>query len=94
MGNYFRLISYLNQVKTETVIRVLLGLGIVACGFSQALFLAKAVTAVMEKQSLQNTMIWFAADLFALILRALLIRLQESFLKRFAAKIKANIRQQ
>lgn len=94
MGAYFRLISYLGQAKKETLIRILLGLGIVACGFAQAFFLAQAVTAFIQKDSLSLIMKWLLLDAVALGLRAFLLRLQEVFLKLFAAKLKTIIRDQ
>lgn len=94
MGAYIRLISILGQAKKETLIRILLGLGIVACGFSQAFFLAQAVTAYMNREPVEIIIKWLLFDAVALGLRAVLLRIQEAFLKVFAAKLKTEIRGQ
>lgn len=54
MNQFFRLVYFLKYAKKETAIRILLGLGIVGCQFSQTWFLAKMVIAVCEKRNMKE----------------------------------------
>ena len=94
MNDFFRLVKFLKYAKKETVIRILLGLGIVAAQFSQTWFLAEMVIAVCEKREMKEILLCFLAEFLSLFIRAGLLKYQEYFLKKYAAKVKNEIRSQ
>ena len=94
MNQFFRLVYFLKYAKKETAIRILLGLGIVGAQFSQTWFLAKMVIAVCGKRNMKEILICFLAEFLSLFIRAGLIKYQEYFLKKYAAKVKNEIRSQ
>ena len=94
MNQFFRLVYFLKYAKKETAIRILLGLGIVGAQFSQTWFLAKMVIAVCEKRDMKEILLCFLAEFLSLFIRASLIKYQEYFLKKYAAKVKNEIRSQ
>ena len=94
MNQFFRLVYFLKYAKKETAIRILLGLGIVGAQFSQTWFLAKMVIAVCEKRNMKEILLCFLAEFLSLFIRAGLIKYQEYFLKKYAAKVKNEIRSQ
>ena len=94
MNQFFRLVYFLKYAKKETAIRILLGLGIVGAQFSQTWFLAKMVIAVCEKRDMKEILLCFLAEFLSLFIRASLIKYQEYFLKKYAAKVKNEIRGQ
>lgn len=94
MNHFFRLVYFLKYAKKETAIRILLGLGIVIAQFSQTWFLAEMVIAVCERQSAERILLYFAAEFLSLFIRAGLMKYQEYFLKKYAAKVKNEIRSQ
>ena len=94
MNQFFRLVYFLKYAKKETAIRILLGLGIVGAQFFQTWFLAKMVIAVCEKRNMKEILLCFLAEFLSLFIRAGLIKYQEYFLKKYAAKVKNEIRSQ
>lgn len=94
MNQFFRLVYFLKYAKKETAIRILLGLGIVGAQFSQTWFLAKMVIAVCEIRNVKEILMCFLAEFLSFFIRAGLIKYQEYFLKKYAAKVKNEIRSQ
>lgn len=94
MGQFFRLAYFLKYAKKETLVRILLGLGIVAAQFSQAWFLSEMVIAVCDHNNMSHILLFFAAEIFSLITKAYLLKYQEYFLKKYSAKVKNVIRGQ
>ena len=94
MNQFFRLVYFLKYAKKETAIRILLGLGIVGAQFSQTWFLAKMVIAVCEIRNVKEILVCFLAEFLSFFIRAGLIKYQEYFLKKYAAKVKNVIRSQ
>lgn len=92
MGKYIRLIEFLKKTPGEVAIKIILGLSMVACSFIQAFCLAKGVTAVFDKKQLSTVFGYLAVCLLALLARSFLVRYQEGYAKKMAAKVKAVIR--
>ncbi len=69
-----------------------IGLSMVACSFIQAFCLAKGVTAVFDGEELSLVLRYLAICLIALLFRCFLVRYQEGYGKKMAAKVKAIIR--
>lgn len=84
----------MKYAKKETAIRILLGLGIVGAQFSQTWFLAKMVIVVYEIRNVKEILMCFLAEFLSFFIRAGLIKYQEYFLKKYAVKVKNEIRSQ
>lgn len=92
MGKYIRLIEFLKKIPGDVAVKIILGLSMVACSFIQAFCLAKGVTAVFDKKQLSAVLGYLAVCLLALLFRSFLVRYQEGYAKKMAAKVKAVIR--
>lgn len=92
MGKYIRLITFLQQAKKETLIKILISAVIIGCSFTQAFFLAGGVAAVLDGDPVKRAGIYFLGVLAALIVRAGFVRYQEGYVKKMAAKLKKEIR--
>lgn len=92
MGKYLRLIEFLKKVPTEVCVRTAIALSMVACSFLQAFFLAKGVAAVIGNGDMREVLRCLAICMAALAARCLLVRYQEGYVKKMAAKVKAVIR--
>lgn len=92
MGKYIRLLSFLKQAKKETAVKTGISLAVVAASFAQALLLARAVTKVFDRAPSLQVILCFLACLLVLLLRAYLLRCQEGYTKKMAAKVKGLIR--
>ena len=91
MRKYIRLVSFLGDIPWETAGKVLLAQLITAAGFIQAFCLAWGVTAVFDGRW-SSVLLYLTVCLAALLIRALLVRYQEGYTKKMAAKVKAVIR--
>ena len=92
MGKYIRLITFLGKAKKETAVKTTISLAVVALSFTQAFFLAQGVSAVFAQEELQTVFTWFLLCLAALLARAWILRFQEGYTKKMAAKVKSVIR--
>lgn len=92
MVKYLRLIQFLKYVKKETGGKIIIGLAVVLCSFMQAYFVARGVTLVFQKEMENNILIMFLCAIGALVVRVLLLRYQEGYVKRFSAQVKGIIR--
>ncbi|QIB68071.1 ABC transporter ATP-binding protein [Aminipila butyrica] len=93
MGMYLRLASFLKTTPKEALIKVWIGLSIVATGFLQAFMIAGAITAIFERKSYLEIIPYIVGALLAIMAKAFLMRYQEGFVKKMGAKVKGNIRQ-
>ncbi|MBE6035869.1 MAG: ABC transporter ATP-binding protein [Clostridiales bacterium] len=93
MRTYLRLASFLKTAPKETILKVLIGLFIVAAGFLQAFMIAGVIAAVFDRRPYQEMIPYIAGVLFAILFKVFWIRYQEGFVKKMGAKIKGNIRQ-
>lgn len=92
MSSYIRLLSFLNSFKKEVVIKILIGLGMIAMSFLQVFMIAKGITAAFDKKSMYTVLLCLLVALSAIIVRSFLLRYQEGYTKQMAAKVKTKIR--
>lgn len=92
MSKYAKLIGFLRAVPAEVCEKILLGLTITALGFAQAWFVARAITVLIGGRAVSDALLFLLGALWALLLRMVLVRLQEGFSKKMGAKVKAVIR--
>ncbi|WP_053956663.1 ABC transporter ATP-binding protein [Inediibacterium massiliense] len=92
-GNYLRLVTFLKQAKKETLCKVFLGLSIIALNFMQAMLLAKGISNVIERCSFMKMITYLMMIVLVIITKCYLIRYQEGYAKKMAAKIKGMIRE-
>lgn len=92
MGSYMRLVSFLSKIKKETVVKICIGLAISATGFLQAFFIAMGISAVFDDRNIKKVGMFLVSTLFVLVIRVLIIRYQEGYTKKMAAKVKGTIR--
>lgn len=92
MSKYLRLVGFLKDLKPDVAGKVLIGLLNASANFFQAFMIAKAVSAVFAMSAIGGILPYLGGILFAIIARALLLRLQESYTKHMAAKVKGSIR--
>lgn len=91
--NYFRLLTFLQQAKKETLCKVFLGISITALNFIQAMLIAKGIVSVIQKSTSVTIMTYFMMITLIMIIKCYLIRYQEGYAKKMAAKIKGMIRE-
>ncbi|MBQ8306259.1 MAG: ABC transporter ATP-binding protein [Blautia sp.] len=94
MGQYMRLVKFLGRIPRETCTKILLGLLITGLGFAQAFLVAGAITGVLDGRPASTIAGKLLGALAALVLRMLLLRFQEGYVRKMAAKVKAVIRNQ
>lgn len=92
MGKYIRLIAFLKKIPGEVCGKIAIALVMVGCSFLQAFCLAKGVTAVFDGREMTRVLQYLAVCLGAILLRSFLVRYQEGYSKKMAAKVKAIIR--
>lgn len=92
MGKYIRLIQFLKKKPKEFFLKVLLELIMVSMSFFQAYCLARGAAALLNKDTLAKVLSYLGMCLVTLLFRACLLRQQEGYVKKIAAKIKAMIR--
>lgn len=91
-GKYLRLVRFLRNLKPEVGGKVLIGLLITAAGFLQAVMIAGAIGILFEKEPFNRLLPYLAGTFAAILLRAFLLRYQEGYSKKMAAKVKGAIR--
>lgn len=92
MNSYIRLLIFIKEIKKETLGRVLIGLAIVGAGLLQAYFIAAGITAALESQGNHQVLLYVADVAAAVGVRAVLLRFQEGYIKKTAARVKGVIR--
>ena len=94
MGQYMRLVKFLGRIPRETSCKILLGLLITGLGFAQAFLVAGAITGVLDARPASTIAGRLLGALACLVLRMVLLRFQEGYVRKMAAKVKAVIRNQ
>lgn len=92
MESYWRLVQFLKLSKRDVVLKILLMLSIMATYVLQAFAISRGVSAIFNNNGLVFISICIGIAVGSIILRAFLIRLNESFSKLMGAKIKGKIR--
>lgn len=92
MRKYVRLMAFLTKIPWEVCGKIGIGLAMVILSFIQAFCLARGVTAVFDKSPYLVIFRYLAVCMLVLVLRSLLVRYQEGYAKKMAAKVKAVIR--
>ena len=92
-SNYLRLVMFLSQAKKETTVKVGIGITIIAIGFVQAMLMANLIGSIIAKSDSTTILKHIAVIALAITLKSLVIRYQEGYNKKMAAKIKSIIRE-
>lgn len=87
-----RMIEFIRPFKKEIFLKVLLGLGIMACSVLRAFAMGRGAAAVLRKESIEVIAVFIAAALAAILLKGRLIYLNETYTKKLGCTVKAGIR--
>lgn len=92
-SNYLRLVIFLSQAKKETTVKICIGITIIAIGFAQAMLMANLIGSIIAKSDSTIILKHIIAIALVITLKSLVIRYQEGYNKKMAAKIKSIIRE-
>lgn len=92
MGVYGRLMRYISHIKKEVAIKALLGLLISATYISQAIMMAGVVNLVWNHGQMHRIMVSICLVLALVLVRGILTRETEAYIKVLAARIKSKLR--
>lgn len=92
-SNYLRLVMFLSQAKKETTVKVGIGITIIAIGFAQAMLIANLIGSIIAKSDSTTILKHIIVIAIVITLKSIVIRYQEGYNKKMAAKIKSIIRE-
>ena len=92
MRTYGRLLRYLANIKSEILIKTLLGVLISATYIAQAIFMSRVVSMVWQHAEIGQILPQIALVLLFVLIRSLLLREVEAYGKVLAARIKSKLR--
>lgn len=92
-SNYLRLVMFLSQAKKETTVKVGIGITIIAIGFAQAMLIANLIGNIIAKSDSTTILKHIIVIAIVITLKSIVIRYQEGYNKKMAAKIKSIIRE-
>ncbi len=92
MKFYIRLCMFVSEIKTEMLIKVLMGLMITATYVGQAFAMAKGVSSVFNDGDWTYLLKMICITLICICIRSVLIFLNESYSKKAACTVKSKIR--
>lgn len=92
-SNYLRLVMFLSQAKKETTVKVGIGIAIIAIGFAQAMLIANLIGSIIAKSDSTTILKHIIVIAIVITLKSIVIRYQEGYNKKMAAKIKSIIRE-
>lgn len=89
-SNYLRLFKFLNKSKKETVVKILLGIILIALNFIQVIIISSIINKLTSNYNKNFKEIFDLLIIF--LIKSFIISYQESYSKKMSAKIKACIR--
>lgn len=92
MGVYGRLLTYISEIKREISIKVFLNILVSSSFILQAIFMAKIVTRVFSKASINSIVPSLSIVLSIIVIRSVITFYLETYNKIIAARIKEKIR--
>lgn len=92
MRTYGRLLRYIANIKSEIMIKTLLGVLISATHIAQAIFMSRVVGMVWQHESIGRILPQICLVLLFVLVRSLLLREVETYGKVLAARIKSKLR--
>lgn len=94
MSLYIRLASFLKYIKKETVTKIVILLVMTAASVTEAFALARCVNAVFNYESMKIILLYIAAALAAIVVKAWMSKLNETYTKVMSARVKGSIRRE
>lgn len=89
-SNYLRLFKFLNKSKKETVVKILLGIILIALNFIQVIIISSIINKLTSNYNKSFKEIFDLLIIF--LIKSFIISYQEGYSKKMSAKIKACIR--
>lgn len=89
-SNYLRLFKFLNKSKKETVVKILLGIILIALNFIQVIIISSIINKLTSNYNKNFKEIFDLLIIF--LIKSFIISYQEGYSKKMSAKIKACIR--
>lgn len=92
-AGYLKVAKYAKYIKTELILKILLGLSVTATYVAQAILLARGAGSVFAGSEFSKTVIYFLLVIACIVLRAFIVRYTEGYTKTVAGKLKTILRE-